>query len=298
MEEMLITLASPDAATAAFSAGSAGAHQFKGGGHGGGIGGGEIVRRRGRRSGLPCIKPILLTSMSSRSGRRKSRELPSTSWASKAAASTEKPWPARPACKSVQRRSVAAIDDDMGPRLRQRPRHGRDPDGRGCPKQRRFCRPDGKSFCSIAAARRPTSKLPVHGKQVFTACRPPTPELVAAQHCVPTALLETALRHSKVANPLTIGHPTGASSPADRPHHKGTTFMTSKYLFAALTAGLLLGAAPIADAADAPAAPPITAAVPRRWARPRPRTTRRTIRQPWPRLMPPRKSTAARPMTI
>ncbi len=37
--------------------------------------------------------------------------------------------------------------------------------------------------------------------------------------------------------------------------------MTSKYLFAALTAGLLLGAAPIADAADAPAAPPITAAV-------------------------------------
>jgi hypothetical protein len=37
--------------------------------------------------------------------------------------------------------------------------------------------------------------------------------------------------------------------------------MTSKYLFAALTAGLLLGAASIADAADAPAAPPLTSGV-------------------------------------
>src|ERR1700679_4347843 len=76
------------------------------------------------------------------------------------------------------------------------------------------------------------------------------------------ALLETALRHSKVANPLTIGHPTGASSLADRPHYKGTSFMTSKYLLAILTAGLLLGAATDgAWAADAPKPPPLTSGV-------------------------------------
>src|SRR3954469_12575639 len=73
------------------------------------------------------------------------------------------------------------------------------------------------------------------------------------------ALLETARSHSKVANTLTMGHPTGASSPApispDGPHYKGTTFMTSKLLLAAFSASLLLGAAHGAMAADAKPAP-------------------------------------------
>src|SRR5690348_11380943 len=74
------------------------------------------------------------------------------------------------------------------------------------------------------------------------------------------ALLETALRHSKVANSLTIGHPAGVSSPAPGPLHKGRRSMTSKFLLAVASAVFLLGAASTAIAADAKAPKP-TAAV-------------------------------------
>jgi hypothetical protein len=83
---------------------------------------------------------------------------------------------------------------------------------------------------AVGTAEKAEINLTGHGKQAIT--RPFRSGFFAAmQHdCRATvcaglggaALLETALGHSKVANKLTMNTQQGASSPAARPHYKGT----------------------------------------------------------------------------
>ena len=144
-----------------------------------------------------------------------------------------------------------------------------------------------------------------HGKQVFTLPCGGCTELAAAQQISDRiALLETALRHSKVANTLTIGHPAGASSrpPSDGPHYKGTTFhdqqtSSRRRLTAASSARRCRHGAMAADAAQGPQAHRRRGQESLADAQ-KPRTTRRTIPPRWPPSRRPRPSPAARPMTI